>query len=149
VKDIGLVADNLLANGSSKVGAVGFCMGGALTAAASVEANKTSTKISACAPFYGLPSFTDYPPSELRIPVYGFFGTEDFAKGFSDVETANKFREELDKHEGKYGEQIVKIFDKATHGFCNPAHEDPYNVNAKTAAEAKELSLAFFKRHLF
>jgi carboxymethylenebutenolidase len=50
VKELGEAVSYLKSSGASKVGVVGFCMGGALTFAAAQHAG-----VSAAAPFYGIP----------------------------------------------------------------------------------------------
>jgi carboxymethylenebutenolidase len=50
VKELGEAVAYLKASGASKVGVVGFCMGGALSFAAAQHAG-----VDAAAPFYGIP----------------------------------------------------------------------------------------------
>lgn len=50
VKELGDAVSYLKASGATKVGVVGFCMGGALTFAAAQHAG-----VDAAAPFYGIP----------------------------------------------------------------------------------------------
>lgn len=50
VKELGEAVAYLKSSGASKVGVVGFCMGGALTFAAAQHAG-----VNAAAPFYGIP----------------------------------------------------------------------------------------------
>ena len=67
MQDIQGAADYLHANGCTKIGVVGFCMGGALALAASVLVNG----LHAAAPFYGIPS-KELADPKLAKTVYNF-----------------------------------------------------------------------------
>lgn len=95
-----------------KVGAVGFCMGGALAFGAAVHAD-----VDAVAPYYGFnPAICDL--TAVKCPVLAQFGSADKAAGFSDVETARSIEAQL-KAAGKDAEVI--IYEGADHGFLNGA----------------------------
>ncbi len=79
VKDIQKAAQVLRAEGSKKVGATGFCMGGALVLGAGVLV----PEVDAVAPFYGI-NFQLADPATMKKPVQGHFGGQDGMKGFSD-----------------------------------------------------------------
>jgi carboxymethylenebutenolidase len=66
-------AVNLLAAKGAPVGVMGFCMGGALTVAASVHV--TGLKAAVC--FYGIPPAEFADPAHIRIPFQGHFADQD------------------------------------------------------------------------
>lgn len=76
----------------TKVVVTGFCMGGALSFAASTRAGL----IDAACPFYGIPP--NFEANEVKVPIQAHFGKHDHHKGFSDYETATKLEEELKKN---------------------------------------------------
>lgn len=61
VKELGEAVSYLKSSGATKVGVVGFCMGGALTFAAAQHAG-----VNAAAPFYGIP---DPAICDVSVPV--------------------------------------------------------------------------------
>lgn len=61
--DIQAAANYLHSKGCSKVGVVGFCMGGALSLAASVLVDG----LNAAVPFYGIPTKDLADPSLVKI----------------------------------------------------------------------------------
>jgi carboxymethylenebutenolidase len=65
VKEIAQAAAFLKAEGSSKVGATGFCMGGALTLLGAA----TCPDIVCAAPFYGIPRDERVDLSKLDKPI--------------------------------------------------------------------------------
>ncbi|KAI8464411.1 MAG: dienelactone hydrolase family-domain-containing protein [Monoraphidium minutum] len=79
VAEMKAAADYLRSTGSSKVGAVGFCMGGALTFAAAQHAG-----VDCAAPFYGIPDPAICQPDAIKVPVQAHFGKLDALQGFSD-----------------------------------------------------------------
>ncbi|GJQ09578.1 hypothetical protein GpartN1_g1369.t1 [Galdieria partita] len=139
--------------GCSKVGVVGFCMGGALALAASV----LCSSLDAAVCFYGVPSEDLCDLTKIKIPVQCHFGDKDHAKGFSDPETARSLKEKLERH------HIVHEFytyPNAGHAFMNPPEEwDPEMremLKDRLAGQYDEESrkvalnrmLAFFKQYL-
>lgn len=62
-----------LSHGGGKVGVTGFCMGGALTVAASVHVSGLAAGV--C--FYGIPPKELADPASIRIPFMGHFATRD------------------------------------------------------------------------
>jgi carboxymethylenebutenolidase len=66
-------AVNLLAAKGAPVGVMGFCMGGALTVAASVHV----TGLQAAVCFYGIPPAEFADPARIRIPFQGHFADQD------------------------------------------------------------------------
>lgn len=64
----------------TKVGVVGFCMGGALVLASSFQV----AEMDAGACFYGIPGLDGDKADKIKIPLICFFGGKDGHKGFSD-----------------------------------------------------------------
>lgn len=67
-----------------QVGAIGFCMGGALSLAAAQHAD-----IQCAVPFYGLPGEAICQPQNIKIPIAMHFGRLDTLTGFSDAEVGD------------------------------------------------------------
>ncbi|KAJ1454852.1 dienelactone hydrolase [Pelagophyceae sp. CCMP2097] len=126
VVEIGEAAAFLKAEGSSKVGIIGFCMGGAL-AVGSLAAH---ADITCGAPFYGV-NFGLFQPEQLaNKPVSGHFGSADAMAGFSDAPTAAKLAEML---KGNAQSQIY-MYEGAGHAFMNETPQPYASFEARTAA---------------
>jgi carboxymethylenebutenolidase len=149
VKEIGQAAAFLKAEGSPKVGATGFCMGGALTLLGAA----TCADIVAAAPFYGIPRDERVDLSKLSKPVLGHFGELDNHTGFSDPESAKALADKLANGE-------VHIIPGVGHGYMNDTPE-PYGsweerqqamgmvpFDAAAAEASWGRVLAFFNTHL-
>ncbi len=138
VQDIAGVAKDLIEKpeyGVTKVGCLGFCMGGALSLAAALNA----PNISAAAPFYGIPG-ADL--SKIKVPVQGHFGNLDAHKGFSDPETVNKLEESL-KASGVTYE--IHRYENCDHAFTK---FDGANYKEAEAKVALQRTVEFLKKHL-
>lgn len=70
--ELGEAAEYLRSTGSSKVGVVGFCMGGALSFATAQHAN-----VDCAAPFYGTPPAAICEVEKIKVPVQAHFGMKD------------------------------------------------------------------------
>lgn len=114
VQDIQGSVNYLRSKGVEKVGVVGFCMGGALSIAASVLVEG----VNAAAPFYGIPKpeLLECDASKARAPLQLHFGTNDSAKGFSDSEAQDKL-EKILKDSGR--EYEFFRYEGAEHAFAN------------------------------
>lgn len=115
VQDIQGAVDYLKSSrGVNKVGVVGFCMGGALSIAASVMVEG----VSAAAPFYGIPKpdLLACDAGKARAPLQLHFGTKDSAVGFSDSETQDKLEATLKESACVYE---FHRYDGAEHAFAN------------------------------
>lgn len=115
VADLAGAAAHLKAEGSAKVGATGFCMGGALSLAAAVRV----PEVDCAAPFYGV-NMQLADPATCTKPVQAHFGLTDAAKGFSDPATADALEEKL-KTAGCPHE--VLRYPGVGHGFMNATPE--------------------------
>lgn len=115
VQEIKACVQYLKDNGAKKVGATGFCMGGALAMAAAQHAG-----VDAAAAFYGLPPPTLAQPEAVKVPVQLHFGQLDEYKGFSDPESAEAFVKKVNDAGGK---AEVFIYEQCGHGFLNTGPE--------------------------
>lgn len=120
----------------SKVGIVGFCMGGQLA----LFAATTNPKIGACVDFYGIhpnvtPDFT-----KLQCPILGFFAEHDeyaspaAVKVLDDELTQNSKPHEFHTYPGTH------------HAFFNDDRPQVYNAGA--AEDSWVRMLAFLRGHL-
>ena len=93
VGELGEAAQFLRAEGSPKVGVVGFCMGGALSLAAAQHA-----AVDCAAPFYGTPQAGAATPEGIAaagVPCLVSVGALDQNKGFSDPATMRVYAEKI------------------------------------------------------
>ena len=139
VQVIGGAANYLLSKGCSKVAVTGFCMGGALTIAASCFWGK---RFSASAPFYGIPDMGVWEAKNIACPVYLNFGALDELKGFSDPESARGLEKKM-KESGV--DVTLKVWENAGHAFMN---QDSPNYRKEVADVALVELVAFLKKNL-
>lgn len=149
VEEMKAAADYLRSTGSSKVGAVGFCMGGALTFAAAQHAG-----VDCAAPFYGIPDPAICSPEEIKVPVQAHFGKLDALQGFSDPASIEKVYEKM-----KAASCPVELFmyDGCGHAFMNGLTEQGREkikaIGAASPPDAEvkaayDRLIAFMKKHL-
>ena len=117
------------AAGAGKVGIVGYCWGGLVTW---LSAGKTSGL--ACAvPYYG-GGILDNKDLAPKVPLMGHFGEKDAHIPAAGIRELAK----------KYPQHQIFIYD-ADHGF-NCDQRGSYNAPA--AKQARERTLAFFRKHV-
>ncbi|HEV8227218.1 MAG TPA: dienelactone hydrolase family protein [Methylomirabilota bacterium] len=136
-KDLAGAAKHLASHSStSKLGAVGFCMGGQLA----LFAGCTQPSIGAVVDFYGVhPNVTpDY--ARLSGPVLGLFAEKD---GFVTPDTARGVEAAI-KKAGKSVE--IHIYPGVDHAFFND--ENPGAYNKAAAEDAWRRTLAHFRTNL-
>jgi len=136
-KDLAGAAKYLASHSStSKLGAVGFCMGGQLA----LFAGCTQPSIGAVVDFYGVhPNVTpDY--ARLSGPVLGLFAEKD---GFVTPDTARGVEAAI-KKAGKSVE--IHIYPGVDHAFFND--ENPGAYNKAAADDAWRRTLAHFRSNL-
>ncbi len=120
----------------SKVGAVGYCMGGQLALYAATR----NPRIGAVADFYGVHPNVTLDLSGLEAAVLGIFAERD---GFVTPEAAAKLEADL---EGAGIRTSFHVFPGVDHAFFNDTRPDVYD--AETAARAWSETLAFFRAEL-
>jgi carboxymethylenebutenolidase len=136
-KDLAGAAKYLASHSStSKLGVVGFCMGGQLA----LFAGCTEPSIGAVVDFYGIhPNVTpDY--TRLSGPVLGLFAEKD---GFVTPDTARGVEAAI-KKAGKPVE--IHIYPGVDHAFFNDENAGAYNKAA--AEDAWRRTLAHFRSNL-
>ncbi|ESP00717.1 hypothetical protein LOTGIDRAFT_112179 [Lottia gigantea] len=137
VQDIQGSAKYLIRNGCTKVGVIGFCMGGALSLAAA----SLVPQISAAAPFYGIPAAELADMSKIKIPLQCHFGDYDAHVGFSSKKDQIKLQKLLDAGGVKY-----EFFGyPAHHAFTNASGP---NYNAEMTERAINRAVDFFVKNL-
>ena len=120
----------------SKVGIIGFCMGGAL----SLYAATKNPKVGACVVFYGGHPNVKPDLRNLQAPVLGIYAERD---GFVTPELVHQLERQL-KELGKSVE--VHIYPGVDHGFFNDQRPEVYDE--KASADAWRRVLEFFAKHL-
>jgi carboxymethylenebutenolidase len=121
---------------ASKIGSVGWCMGGGWSIKLAVD----QPKLAACVVNYG--SLPTEPASiaKIKAPVLGNFGADD--QGIPP--TSVKAFEAAMKAEGKTTD--IRIYEGAGHAFENPNNKTGYRPEA--AADAEKRISAFFQKYL-
>ncbi len=119
----------------SKVGVVGFCMGGALTIAAAVHV----PRVNAAVCFYGIPPAEFASPADIKIAFQGHFAnTDDWCTpaavdGLVAAMAAAPLPPEIFRYD-------------AQHAFFNNARPEVFDAAA--AGLAWQRTIAFFGNHL-
>ena len=121
---------------TSKLGAVGFCMGGQLA----LFAGTLNPSIGAVVDFYGIHQNVKPDYAKLSGPVLGLFAEKD---GFVTPQVARDVDAAI-KKAGKQSE--VHIYPGVDHAFFNDERADVYNKAA--ADDAWRRTLAFFRTNL-
>jgi len=124
-----------LAAGGGKVAVMGFCMGGALTIAASVHVPEVSAGV--C--FYGIPPEQLASPADIGIPFQAHFANQD---DWCTPAAADALEKAM-KAAGRSPE--VFRYD-AAHGFFNERRGDVYD--AACADQAWQRMMDFLGRNL-
>lgn len=120
---------------STKVGVMGFCMGGALTIAAAVHVPEVSAGV--C--YYGIPPKELADPANIRIPLQGHFASKD---DWCTPAAADALEASLKKAGTTH--EIYRY--DGQHGFFNERRADVYD--ATLAEQSWERTIAFLKKHL-
>jgi carboxymethylenebutenolidase len=120
----------------SKVGAIGFCMGGQLALFAATR----NPRIGAVVDFYGVHPNVKLDLAGLRAPVLGIFAERD---AFVTPAVAHKLAADL-QAAGK--SMHCEIYPRVDHAFMNDSRPDVYDAVA--AARAWSQALAFLRAEL-
>lgn len=140
-RDLGGAVDYLLAHEavtSSRVGAVGFCMGGGFVL---VLAAQQGDKIGAAVPFYGVLG-ADYPSfSGLTAPLLGHFGEHD---QMADPDAVRQLADRIERESGTRPD--FRIY-PAGHAFFNDENLLG-TYEPEQAAKAWTATLDFLRDHL-
>ena len=124
-----------LKKSASKVGLLGFCMGGAVAVMGAARIPELDTAVS----FYGLPSPNVVSGKDVRVPLQGHFASED---GSVTPEKVDAFEKALKAAGKKY--EIYRY--QAHHGFMNEDRKEVHDP--KAAALAWDRTLAWLRRYL-
>jgi carboxymethylenebutenolidase len=138
VQEIGSAAQWLKEQPRSngKVAVVGFCLGGALTLAATANVPGLACAVV----FYGLPDLSKLDISGITAPILAHFaGTDDWA----DPNKARALAQEM-KSKGKSFE--LHVYEGAGHAFMRAT--DPTKYHEASAKLAWPRTLEFLRRHL-
>ena len=119
---------------SAKVGVTGFCMGGALTLLAAVNAPEAD----AAASWYGFPPLEYIDPAKIKMPLLGHFALEDAFFAISSVD-------ELEKKLKAGGVKFEFHRYNAGHAFAN---ETGPHYNREAAELAWKRTVDFFEKTL-
>ena len=140
-QDIRGAIQYLKAAGAPKVGATGFCMGGALTLLAAAFA----PEIDAAAIWYGYPPLEFVDASKIKAPLMGSFAIYDDVFPISGVDA-------LETKLSAAG--VVYAFDRyeSKHAFANEEADSknlPYlKYDPQAASKAWEKTTAFFRKNI-
>ena len=120
----------------SKVGTVGFCMGGVL----SLYAASKNEQVGACVVFYGIHPKVSSPLENLRAPVLGHYAERDqFVPPAAVRELEAKLRAR-----GKSAE--MHIYPGTDHAFFNDTRPEVYDPAA--AEDAWRRTVEFLRKNL-
>ncbi len=152
VEDVKSAAISLRASGSKKVGATGFCMGGALSLAGAVRFPEV---IDCAAPFYGIPSKQLADPSKATVPIQGHYGDKDTSPGFSDPAAAAALEEALKSSPAAANCEVFH-YPTVGHAFMNATEEGKARRSKLGQGEHDQAAVdlawtrvfGFFKMHL-
>lgn len=140
---IGGAASYLLnKQGCEGVGAIGFCMGGALTLAG---LSKWPKLFKAGAPFYGICDINEFSIDDISRSCHISLNFAEFdeIKGYSDPITAQILEMTLKNVQRK---AELTIWEDVQHNFMNPDAGPLYDK--ENAEKAKAKVIKFFREHL-
>lgn len=140
-KDMSGAIDVLQARtGRTKVGVIGFCMGGGLTLALACQ---RPDAVAAAAPFYGVIPWPSAQPNwdALTAVVEGHYAEHD--GGAASPEGVRKLEADLTSR-GK--NVVMHVYPDTHHAFFNDTRPDVYNAEAASTAWTRTLEL--FEKNL-
>jgi carboxymethylenebutenolidase len=139
-KDMSGAVDFLLARtGRTKVGVMGFCMGGGLTLALACQ---RPDAVAAAVPFYGVIPWPEAQPAwdALAAEVEGHYAEND---AFASPEAARALEADL-RQRGKSA--TIHVYPGTDHAFFNDDRPEVYDADA--SSRAWQRTLALFSRTL-
>lgn len=140
-RDLGGAVDYLLADEavtSTKVGAVGFCMGGGFVLQLAAQ---QGDKIGAAVPFYGVGAGVPDEFSQITAPVQGHYAEQD---GFYPVDQARAQEEQMRRETGA---DVEFFYYPAGHAFHNDK-DRMGTYDAQSAKLAWQRTVEFLKANL-
>jgi carboxymethylenebutenolidase len=127
------VASHPRSNG--KVGVTGFCLGGALTLAATTMVPQFAAAVA----FYGVPGAGKADWSKVKAPIMAHFAARD---EWAKPSLAEDIKKELETRGQK---MVLHVYD-ADHAFVNDTRPEVYNAEAAKLAWTR--SMEFLHQHL-
>lgn len=136
-------AVHYLKSRASKVGCIGFCMGGALTILAAVN----NPELDAAVTFYGFPPLDHVDASKIRMPLQGHWATQD--EHFK-IDSVAELEGRLKRADVRF--EFHRYL--ASHAFANEeavgyGRMATSQFDPVWAQQAWDRTLTFFGRHLF
>ena len=136
--------------GVSKIGVIGFCMGGALSLAVGALAKEY---VDCVVSFYGTPAAELCNLETITVPVNAHFGDKDGMVGFSDPIAVDKLKGQLAKSGVDFN---VYSYESVGHAFMNNREDQRKKVEGlgfgdykeDVAAVAWARTKVFFAKHL-
>jgi len=138
IDDIQGCARYLKAQGCTKIGVTGFCMGGALALAAAALVDE----VDAAAPFYGIPSSELCDVTTIKVPLQCHFAEHDDTKGFASPDEWKPLQTKL---QASLKDKLEFHTYDALHAFTNATSK---NYNKAAADVAFDRMFTFFKKQL-
>ena len=140
-QDVRGAVQHLKSTGSKKAGVTGFCMGGALTLLAAVNAPETDAAVA----WYGFPPLEYVDASKIKAPLMGHWAKQD---EFFPIAKVDELEKKLRAANVKFE---FHRYD-AKHAFANETADSkglpPLKHDPKAAEQAWKRTLDFFSKNL-